>query len=464
MQNSQVIHHYNDTYSDKLKGYEFIYNPVSLAGLAVLNKPAAYLFNLVDNKRTVEDIYHIAKKKDKNTKLSEIKQIFKDFEASQIIYQDKPTTLKDSLPKRPKNLGIWLHITNQCNMRCKYCYIWKTPDVMLEETAMKALEKALTDAKKNLFEEVSIKFSGGECLLELPKILRLIKVGNDLAHKIGIKIGYVILTNGVLITDKTAQLLKEYNIGAGVSLDGLSEYNDVQRTFSDGSGTFKYVEKGIDNLMKYKVPFNILVVITSKNVMHLEDLTRYFLTRKINFVFSFFRENSYAATGLTASHEDLIINLRKSYKLMMKSPPPFSVMGNMLDKINFKKPHLSTCDIGSSYMIIRQDGKIASCQMTMNRTIGSIDDEDIIKTMRDGSFLKPDKVNVEHKANCKTCHWKYVCCGGCPVLTHVKKGTYTTNSPYCEVYRALIPDVLKIEAMRIIKYVLTKKTALTAQN
>ncbi len=105
-----------------------------------------------------------------------------------------------------------------------------------------------------------------------------------------------------------------------------------------------------------------------------------------------------------------------------------------------------------NYLVIRYDGKLLSCQTTQNRVIGSIDDPDLIESMVKGNFIRPLGLTVEGKNSCHNCQWKYVCCGGCPLLTFFQKGTYTTNSPYCNVYKALIPEVLKVEASRFIKY------------
>ena len=72
----------------------------------------------------------------------------------------------------------------------------------------------------------------------------------------GIKTDFVILTNGVLLTENVCQTLKKENFKAALSLDGLEKFHDLTRKFSDGSGSFKQVKKGLENLLKYKIPFN----------------------------------------------------------------------------------------------------------------------------------------------------------------------------------------------------------------
>jgi len=90
--------------------------------------------------------------------------------------------------------------------------------------------------------------------------------------------------------------------------------------------------------------------------------------------------------------------------------------------------------------------------MLLDKLIGSIDDEDVMKTMKRTNSKSLKNLSVYKKNPCRQCQWRYIYCGGCPLLTFSQKGSYTLNSPYCAVYKALIPEVLRIEAKRLIKY------------
>ena len=443
---------YENTYSDSVEDFLLVYNPISEKGISVLNKEATFLFKQIDNKKTISNIFSDAKRIDPDIELSDIVKVFKDFLSSEIIYFDSPKSKTKLFAKRPKRLGVWLHITNQCNLRCTYCYVWKSQNKMSEETAKKSIKKIITDAQKHGFRKITIKFSGGECLLEFPLVLDLVNLGRKFAKQAKIEIDFVVLTNGVLLTEEVAKKLKEANIRAAVYLDGLEKYNDLQRIFPSGLGSFKYVEKGINNLQKAKVPFNVSITITSKNIENIPDLTKYLLERHIPFAFNFYRENPFVKEELEGDDKKLVEYLKKAYKIIYENPPRYSLINGLLDRVTFKRPHLYTCGMGNSYIVVRHDGKIVSCQMTLEKPIGTIEDKDLIKTMNDGNFIRPKNLTVEGKSPCNACQWKYICCGGCPLLTFEQKGKYSVNSPYCSVYKALIPEALKIEAKRLIKY------------
>lgn len=447
-----IPHKYKDTYLEKVNNYSLIYNPLSEKGLAVLNKEASFLFSLIDNKRSISDILTLVKKEDRTATLSDIKLIIDGFVSSEIAYFEKPKSTSFLYLSKPTHLGVWLHITNQCNLRCTYCYVNKTQDKMTDNIAKKATEKIFESAKKHGFKKITFKFAGGEPLLEFKKILSVVNQAKALGQRNNINLDFVIITNGVLLSDKICKIIKENNVRIAVSLDGLEKYHDQTRIFTNGLGTFKYVEKGIDNIIKYKIPFNVSVTITAKNFKNIPELTDYLLKKNIPFAFNFYRENPFVKEKLEGDDKKLVDYLKKAYKTIYDNPPRHSMMNGLLDRVTFKHLHLYTCGMGYNYLVIRHDGKLISCQMTQNKAIGSIEDDDLIKTMLKGNFIKPKGLTVEGKKPCKTCQWRYICCGGCPLLTFEQKGKYNTSSPYCLVYKSLIPEVLKIEASRLIKY------------
>jgi sulfatase maturation enzyme AslB (radical SAM superfamily) len=60
---------------------------------------------------------------------------------------------------------------------------------------------------------------------------------------------------------------------------------------------------------------------------------------------------------------------------------------------------------------------------------------------------------VTEKRKCTSdCPWYYFCAGGCPIEASQSCGSHNEHSPYCAVYRELIPEVLRLEALRLLKY------------
>lgn len=444
LKKKSIPHLYDNTYTDTVEEHMLVYNPLSTKGLSVLNKEAAYLFNYIDSKKSLDDIYLLVKKQEPTVTFANIKVAFLSFLSSDLIYFEKK--INPFLLPNPflKVFEVWFHITNECNLRCKYCYVKKTPDHMNDELAKKAIGKIIHDAAKHNFDKVMIKFSGGECLLEFPRLIRLVDFGRKMAKQQGIDIGYSILTNGVLITNKVAEIIKKKKIEIGVSIDGFEKEHDKQRVFMNKLGSFKYVEKGIKNLQKNKVRFHVMTTITSLNVKKIPSYIEYLLENNIRFVFNLYHENENAEDGLNVDNATLIKYLSKTCDVIYNNVPKENIISNFFEGVSFVLPHIHACGVGSDYLVVRHDGKLALCATDIDNIVGSINDEDIIHSVIKG-FSKRKRSTVENMPVCRTCQWKYICCGGCPLSSQ-------TSSIYCSLYMAIIPKLLKIEAKRMILY------------
>ena len=128
---------------------------------------------------------------------------------------------------------VW-NITSQCNLKCRHCYIEATESA--KENEMTTDEgKAFIDDLAEMKVPV-LMFSGGEPLVR-PDLFELAAY----AVEKGLRI--VLSTNGTLIDDFTAQLIKEAGFQyVGVSIDGCEAIHDE---FRGEKGAFAAAIAGI---------------------------------------------------------------------------------------------------------------------------------------------------------------------------------------------------------------------------
>jgi len=447
---------YPDLYNNRVEGFNYVYNPISSKGVIVLNSESEYIFNLIDNNRTVKDIVSLATEVDPTVTTKDIKQIIDLLISSQLIYLNEEKYQLKSVEERiavsdPKLLRVWVHLSNQCNLRCFYCIVHKTPEKMDLKMATKAMEKIVSDAKKAGYLEIVCTFGGGEPLQEVEGMLKLIDVGRRVAKKNSILLRFGIVSNATLITEKVAEILKREDIFVAVSMDGVGEYHDRQRPFVGGGPSFQAVKNGIDALKKVGLRFNTTAVITSKNVSHLPAMTKYFLQEEIPFIYALYKDNPNSQEDMTASDEELIKYFRLAFDEIYKNPPKYSLLGGLLDLIILNAPHIHPCRSGRHYLVLRHDGDISFCPVRIDIPTGKLLTKgNIAQKIHNGSVLIPKARSVNDVDICSTCVWRYACCGGCPLITKIYKDTYNSNSPLCHVFKSLIPDLLRIEAKRLI--------------
>ena len=167
--------------------------------------------------------------------------------------EDLPShLLQFSIDKRP--VVVW-NITKRCNLKCVHCYAHATPQAQDNELSTdegKALINDLAD-----FKAPVLLFSGGEPLMrkDLPELA-------GYAVKKGMRA--VISTNGTLIHEDTAKVLKDIGLSyVGISLDGGRAIND---RFRGVHGAFDAALKGIDNCRKAGIKVGLRFTINKFNV------------------------------------------------------------------------------------------------------------------------------------------------------------------------------------------------------
>lgn len=146
-------------------------------------------------------------------------------------------------------------VTDDCNLRCKYCYIThkKSDNKMSFDTAKAFIDRLLTTEEMRYAESVILEFIGGEPMMEaklIDEIADYFKLrAFELEHSWYWNYRISICTNGVNYSSPDVQKLINKNknkMSVTISIDGNKEKHDLQRVFPDGSGSFDKVDKNID--------------------------------------------------------------------------------------------------------------------------------------------------------------------------------------------------------------------------
>ncbi|AGK62076.1 putative Fe-S oxidoreductase [Archaeoglobus sulfaticallidus PM70-1] len=165
---------------------------------------------------------------------------------------------KSFIPERLKNLRkkispvVVLNLTRKCNLRCVHCYADASSHSSKELTTEEI--KAVIDDLAEMKIPVLL-FSGGEPLIR-KDIFELAEYANDKG------INCSLSTNGTLITEEIADMLKSCFIYVGVSLDGLKDVND---RFRGVEGSFERALQGLINARDAGIMTGIRFTVTRYN-------------------------------------------------------------------------------------------------------------------------------------------------------------------------------------------------------
>ncbi|WP_317367295.1 anaerobic sulfatase maturase [uncultured Tyzzerella sp.] len=349
----------------------------------------------------------------------------------------------------PINLLIKPSSSN-CNFKCKYCFyedISKKREVssygfMSLNTLETLVKKALSFSSSHC----NFMFQGGEpTLIGLNFYKKLVEYVKKYNTK-NLKISYYIQTNGYFLNEEWAKFLYENNFLVGISLDGIKETNDTNRTTKEDIGTYDIVLNRINLLKKYNVEFNVLTVITSQ------------VAKNINKIYNFYKENDIIYQQYIPCLNNIDDIKLKDYSLTPK------LYGNFLCNLfdlwykditsnNFvynryfenivgmlKGYPPEACDMSGSCNIqnvVEADGSVYPCDFYVldKYKIGNIITDDFIQIYKNIESIKFIETSLKVEEACKKCKWINLCRGGCRRNRDISLNGNLSINYYCDAYK-----------------------------
>ncbi len=387
---------------------------------------------------------------------ADLRQLVRELEAVGLLGPGREVALREAPAAA---LAAWIHVTDRCTLRCRYCYLEHRRADMSPETAVAVVRALFRSARRHGLERVALRFAGGEALLNAPAIEAALAEAEAQARRHrartgrDVSVGLELLTNGTLFPAGLMRTLAERGACVMVSLDGLGAEHDAQRPFPDGSGSFERVLANLRRIKAAGLAVNTSTVITARNLAGIPALVELLLDEEIPFVLDLFRENPCAerATDLPPDHDALVATLKETMAVIRRRLPQQPMTSSLLDFVRLGAPRLRPCGAGVSYVAVDPEGRFAKCHMALTETASDCCRPDPLgDVLADRSGLRNPP--VDEKPGCRRCRWRYLCAGGCPLLASRVAGSYAGRSPYCDVYRKLIPDVIALEGLRLLKW------------
>lgn len=234
-----------------------------------------------------------------------------------------------------------------------------------------------------------------------------------------------------------------------ISLDGIGPVHDQQRYLRNGQGSFAAVQRAVElAVMRGLVP-QISITVTGQNAAYLPETVNWILDHDLPFSINFYRAIDGRGLPAVSTVEQAVIDgMRATLEVIAQRMPPYPLLSCLTDRADFSYPHQYPCAAGRNYLVIGPRGEIARCHMQPDQPVTSINAVNPLAEIR-ANPAPLDNIAVDEKEFCASCEWKYVCAGGCPLETYRAAGRYDTKSPNCNILKALFPDIVRLEALRL---------------
>lgn len=169
-----------------------------------------------------------------------------------------------------------LHVSNLCNFKCPNCHVFELGEnnlpnrVMSEEVFNQSVDQFLSAMKDLGHKTAMISIYGGETLANKKVIKQgVCRYGSEVS---GIKLTWVINTNGSLLNEDDVLFFKEQNVEIHISVDGAEEVHNISRPTHKGKGTFHMVTPALELIKKHQSNAQINSYMMPSNFEHLRDI------------------------------------------------------------------------------------------------------------------------------------------------------------------------------------------------
>ena len=297
--------------------------------------------------------------------------------------------------------NIYIYLTNNCNQRCKHCYMY-AGDIKIGELSVDDWKGVLKDFKQAGGNGVT--FTGGEVTVYkgFEEILRF-------SHELGLIV--TVLSNGILWSEEKIQELHKYIDEIQISIDGYDKdsYYNVRQ--------YNGFSKAIDCIINfYNVGTKVSMAVTplyndiDNFIVKFEKFALDFIS-KYPKVFIKLNLELIAGREVNTSPEENKNYRKKLMKLVERLYPNYYAETFVLNYEN--KVLRKNCGFGE--VSIAANGDVFWCNR-IHELVSSINIQNIsFKKLFEISEKIKNSTSVDNTTICRNCDVKYICGGGCRI-------------------------------------------------
>jgi uncharacterized protein len=325
-------------------------------------------------------------------------------------------------------MHLTLHLTDRCNLACRYCYAQSGTTDMTFETAVAAIERVAEGLN------CGIIFFGGEPLLCKPLIWQIMDWCEARDPN---RFHYKVTTNGTLLDEAFLDEAVRRDLHVALSHDGVREAHDACRIWPDGKGTYPAVSKALALLMKQRPYSPVLMTVSPERAGHFADSVQelqaqgvQYLIASINYAGEW---TDAALRALEKEYRKLAVWHEENYRKERKFY--FSPFDKRIASHIFPT-RSNSCRLGKRQISVGPDGKLFPCVQFVGKdeyVIGTVE-TGIDEERREELYL----LNERDKPECAGCALERRCHNKCGCLNIQTTGSLERiPAVLCEVERML---------------------------
>lgn len=362
---------------------------------------------------------------------------------------DWESSTSDTVQHEKRETGVralTINVTQVCNLHCKYCAAGG--DGSFGDPIKKIVVADTVPALAELIgkvpagESFRLTFLGGEPLLYPEGIELLAEEAARLAEAGGVKIGFTVVTNGTLFSQKNIDLLKRFKMDVTVSIDGPAEINDARRPTKGGRGVTEQVVEGLRRLLPQKSALGTVMLsgVFGKGNLHLMA------------AYNFYRQFDVDWFDFTYDHHESTAEINRAFMLEIgkvarhafetegeKGLRRIHTFDRYFIALDNQQQTENYCGAGKSFLMMDARQNLYTCPWVVNEPKEVVGHGGKVW----GDKLKAYETPLIEKNGCQDCWARFLCGGGCMYIHRQATGDkHRVDQNYCDRTRFLIEQTL----------------------
>ncbi len=327
-------------------------------------------------------------------------------------------------------LHLTLHLTDRCNLACRYCYQRHGAADMSFDTAARAVDTLATGRNPGVI------FFGGEPLLRKDLIFDLIDRCESREPN---RFHYKVTTNGTLLDEAFLGEACRRRLAIALSCDGVREAHDAFRVDQSGAGTWERVGESLRLLLRHQPYAPVMMTVNPETACFFAESVLWFRDIGVRYLIS---SLNHAADWTDADFRVL----KRQYRRLARAYLDDHRRGRKFYFAAFDKriaarvhPEFGcSCLLGRRQISVAPDGALYPCVQFVGHpewSIGSVADG-LDEERREALFQR----NEAPKAACAGCALEGRCHNRCACMNFQTTGGLESVPPiHCEHERFLLP-------------------------
>lgn len=352
---------------------------------------------------------------------------------------DEVALLQEGLERSKKDrthATVTVLTTLGCNFECPYCFQNHTPDVMTPEVQDLVVEHIRKVASRLLpthidgeeEPELALCITGGEPLLALSAIRRLVTHARETCSALGVRLVTSMITNGYLLDQETAEELGNLSSSwtVQITLDGARDTHDGRRRLRGGGRTYDRIVQNILSLDSDVFTVKLRINVDRDNLNEIDEVYNWAegLPNVIPYVAPVTAEETQDERTRCACF--LPSEYREFYSAVDSAGLISDSISSLLQRgTTCAAVHELSCCVDSNGYLYKCFDKCGQIEYAYAK----LGNPEFSKPEREEMFLSR---SVTAERECKDCKFLPQCLGGCP-LAWLERGTH-----YCAPAKFLI--------------------------